>query len=99
MKRNNDETLESPAKRIHHKYTLSLNWKLWIEQKTLFYIKCDNHSREETFCGNTIFISNFTKCEKDSDTYEDPSEEFGTYEDSAGRRNEIPDPSGMLWVI
>ena len=53
----------------------------------------------ETICGNTVFISNFTKCEKDSDIYEDPTEEFGTYEDSAGRSNEIPDPSGMLWVI
>ena len=50
----------------------------------------------ETICGNTVFISNFTKCEKDSDTYEDPTEEFGTYEDSSGRSNEIPDPSGML---
>ena len=69
-----------------------MNWA-----KNLFYIKSDNYSREETFCGNTVFISNFTKCEKDSDTYD--TEEFGTYEDSAGRKNEIPDPSGMLWVI
>ena len=48
----------------------------------------------ETICGNRVFISNFTKCEKDSDIYEDPTDEFGTYEDSSGRSNEIPDPSG-----
>ena len=58
-----------------------------------------NYSKEDTICGNTVFISNFTKCEKASDIYDDPTEEFETYEDSAGRSNEIPDPSGLFRVI
>ena len=46
MKRNNDETLESPARSIYRKYILKgINQA--IKSGTFLY-KCGNYSREET---------------------------------------------------
>ena len=60
MKLNNDEVLESPSKKIHHKYMYfgiqtecQINSELFLHTVNFLYIvrqlfKGDNYSREET---------------------------------------------------
>ena len=55
MKQDNDETLDSPDKRVFiTNLVLRLKFKLKQKSLELFYIKCDHYSREETIQGRKL---------------------------------------------
>jgi hypothetical protein len=54
IKHSNNETLESPANNIYHKYILEFKLKVINQTKMSRIFLCDNYSREESIQGRKL---------------------------------------------